>query len=450
MSTPQVGDVINEKYELLQELGRGSMGVVFKALHQLLQTFVAIKFINPELVDNKEARRRFIQEARIGAKVKHPGVISVSDVSANGHVYIVMEYLEGQSLDDVLAEHDNLLTVDHALDIITQILQALKAVHKEGFVHRDLKPENIFLTKEGKVKIMDFGIAKARRAALSATQQEELTKAGIAIGTPNYMSPEQACGSKSLNHQTDIWSLGIMLYEMLTGHLPFVANSPTGVLNRILDSKKNPPLKPSDLNSEVSNELEQAIMMAIQPEMKKRYQDAGKFLDDLQKVPKKIKAVKKPDAGETQLSAREFAPSQKKLVGIVALFTVLLAIVVGTGWQMCSSLNSRSSTYTATPTTATPTPTKTQPTEQPDAAASLADAQIKAETVEPPPTPSSEITSDPEEPPPEKRSKRGKGRGPRKRPEQPPEDPPEKTPSKRLRPILGGEKGPSKRLRPIL
>lgn len=436
----QVGDVIDNKYKLLKELGRGSMGVVFLAIHQNLRSHFAIKFINPELVNNNEARRRFMREARVGANVKHPGIISVTDINANGHVYIVMEYLEGEDLEDILNREER-LKIGRALNIATQILYALQEVHKHGFVHRDLKPENIFLTKDDKVKIMDFGIAKARKAALSATQ-EDLTKAGIAIGTPNYMSPEQACGSKRLNHQTDIWSLGIILYEMLTGHIPFVGDSPTDVLNRILDSKKTPPVRPSELNPEIPRHLERVIMKAIRPEMKARYQDTDEFLADLKKVAAKHNAAttQKQAVGETKLSVSEFTPSRKRKAGITALLLLLLIGIIGFGWHMLSSNHSEISQSSTNAPINNRSLISSDATTEPDA--DIANEPEPAAA--PPPTIE---TEQPPEPPTKRPTKRGK----RPNRQKPPPPPPEKRPSqKRLRPILGGEKGPSKRLRPIL
>ncbi len=394
---PKVGDIINNKYELIRELGSGSMGVVFLAIHQLLRARVAIKFINSELVQNKEARRRFLLEAQIGAEIKHPGVVSVSDIEANGYIFIVMEYLEGRGLDKIINEKGCIVEIEFAIDVTIQILRALLVVHEKGIIHRDLKPENIFITEGGEVKIMDFGIAKARSAALATTH--ELTSVGTINGTPHYMSPEQCCGSKSINHQTDIWSVGIMLYEMLTGCFPYIGDTSSDIINRILDGGTNPP---KALNPTISEGLERVILKAMEPVPQKRYQSAKEFLVDLESLEEHPAYTPPPPTPTTTVHEAETVivqkvddsePKKKHWRLPVTIAIAVLIIGAFTGWFISQPQPSTE------PQVTDPTPTKVVESTP------VAQAQAEPEPPAPPekatpppepePQPSAEATAEP-------------------------------------------------------
>ena len=223
-------------YELGEKIGRGGMGVVYRAQHTGLDIDVAVKFIHPHLADDDEAVARFIREARLSARIKHPNIVQIYDTGRDeqGRAYIVMEYLEGQSLRQRLKNGP--IPEVEAIKIANDVLAALGKAHSTGVIHRDIKPGNIFLCSDGVAKLVDFGIAKAVGGGT-------LTGTGALVGTPEYMSPEQAEGLP-VDAKTDIYSLGIVMYEMLTGVVPFKADSPLVVL-RMQSERAFPPLSSS-------------------------------------------------------------------------------------------------------------------------------------------------------------------------------------------------------------
>ncbi len=219
-----VGQVLSEKYRLVRLVGDGGMGSVYEAEHLLLGTHVAIKVLHPELARRAGLAERFMQEARVSAQIKSPHVVGVHDVdrTADGEAFLVMELLEGEPLSSRL-DREKRLDEAMACDITSQILEALSAAHQMGVVHRDLKPENVFLTRGRSrpfVKVIDFGIAKLRHDPLHAPAQKNLTAAGVMMGTAEYMAPEQAYSAAEVDARADIYSVGVMLYEMLAGKRP--------------------------------------------------------------------------------------------------------------------------------------------------------------------------------------------------------------------------------------
>jgi serine/threonine protein kinase len=217
----QIGQVISGKYRLMRLLGDGGMGSVYEAFHEGLGTRVAIKVLHPELARRPGLVERFLREARVSAQIRSPNVVQVMDVdrTADGAAYIVMELLEGEPLSSVL-ERDRKLSISTAVDYTTQILQALEAAHALGVIHRDLKPENVFVTfLAGKsvLKLIDFGIAKARQMD---SQNKNLTVAGVVMGTAEYMAPEQARSADQVDVRSDLYAVGVMLYEMIAGVRP--------------------------------------------------------------------------------------------------------------------------------------------------------------------------------------------------------------------------------------
>jgi serine/threonine-protein kinase len=229
-------------YQITEELGRGGMAVVYRAYQPSLNRHVAIKVLPPQLSFDPQFVERFQREARAAARLRHPNIVVIHDVGEqDGNYYIVMEYLEGRTLNQLI-EQEGPLSPQRAAHIIDQVAAALDYAHQQGVVHRDVKPANIFVGKDDRVTLTDFGIAKA------ATDAEQLTRTGMLMGTPEYMAPEQAEGS-NVDHRTDLYSLGIVLYQMLVGRVPFRGTTPHATLHAVI---YEPPPAPHQINLAVS------------------------------------------------------------------------------------------------------------------------------------------------------------------------------------------------------
>lgn len=264
-----VGDVLGDKYEITGELGEGAMGVVYAARHRALNKIVAIKTLRVEIANNAELTGRFEQEARAASAIGHPNIVEVFDLgsASNGTRYMVMEHLDGMSLADMLV-HEPLLTPERAVGIMSQVLSALGAAHRRGIVHRDLKPENIFVTRTEErgefVKLLDFGISKVLEVADPNIAGDDAasrrTRLGSVLGTPLYMSPEQARGMADIDERTDLWSVGCVLYEMLCGQTPFDGENYNQIMTAILEGYY--PL-PRQLRPAIPPALEAVIKAAL-------------------------------------------------------------------------------------------------------------------------------------------------------------------------------------------
>lgn len=264
--TLQIGDVIGSRYELLQLLGQGGMGTVYKARDSELDRLVALKIIRPDLATNQEILQRFKQELILARQVTHRNVIRIFDLGqADGLKFITMEYLEGQDLRAVLREKGK-LTPQEATRVILQICRALEAAHSEGVIHRDLKPQNIMLDQKGRAYVMDFGIA--RSAYLPG-----MTQTGALVGTPEYMSPEQAKGEK-LDERSDLFSLGVILYELLVGQSPYYSDTPLATLWKRIQEKAKPL---SEVDSTIPKALSDIIEKALEIEPRDRFSSAHEF-----------------------------------------------------------------------------------------------------------------------------------------------------------------------------
>ncbi|UCG51025.1 MAG: serine/threonine protein kinase, partial [Candidatus Latescibacterota bacterium] len=206
-----IGKTISH-YKIVEELGRGGMGVVYKAEDTKLKRTVALKFLSPHLLTDKKQKARFLHEAQAAAALDHPNISTIHEVhEAEGHAFMVMAYIQGEDVGTKLESGP--MDLEDALEIAIQVARGLSKAHGEGIVHRDIKPGNVIITPEGQAKVVDFGLAKL-------ADQTRLTKTGTSVGTVRYMSPEQAAGGE-VDHRTDMWSFGVMLYEMLTGDIPF-------------------------------------------------------------------------------------------------------------------------------------------------------------------------------------------------------------------------------------
>ncbi len=268
-----IGKMIAGRYEILEEVGKGGMAHVYKARCHLLDRYVAVKVLKEELKDDKEFVHRFNTEAQAAARISNPHVVSIYDVGIeNGLYYIVMEYVEGITLKEYIAEK-HVLQWRQAADFAAQICEGLSDAHRKSVIHRDIKPQNIIITEDGVLKVTDFGIARA-------TTQATTTTANSTIGTVHYLSPEQARGGYT-NERTDIYSLGVVLYEMLTGRVPFDDNTAVTIAIKHIQEK---PILPRILNNSIPESMEYIVMKAMNKEQSQRYESAGAFLKDLRTV----------------------------------------------------------------------------------------------------------------------------------------------------------------------
>jgi serine/threonine protein kinase/Tfp pilus assembly protein PilF len=288
-----IGQTISH-YKILEKLGEGGMGVVYKAEDTKLKRTVALKFLPPEFTRDSEAKERFIQEAQAASTLDHPNICTIHEIdkAPDGQMFICMACYEGETLREKIDR--GRLEIGYAIDIAAQVAEGLAKAHDKRIVHRDIKPANIFVTEDGHVKITDFGLAKL----MGRTQ---LTKAGTSVGTVAYMSPEQGRGDP-VDHRTDIWSLGIVLYEMVTGELPFKADYEQATLYLILNEAL-PSVTRS--RSDVSKDLERIIKKALAKEAKKRYESAEALKKDLES----LMETRRPRTTEREASAQESKPS---------------------------------------------------------------------------------------------------------------------------------------------
>ena len=281
-----IGKMLDNRYEILECIGNGGMAVVYKARDHRLNRLVAVKILKPELASDADFRRRFHDESQAVAMLSHANIVSVYDVSrSDGLDYIVMEMIDGLTLKQYMQRRGVPLNWREALHFITQIMRALDHAHSRGIIHRDIKPQNIMVLRDGSVKVTDFGIAQLTSAAQNTLTQE-------AIGSVHYISPEQARGSH-VDCRTDIYSAGVVLYEMLTGRLPFESDTPVGVAIQHINAI---PVPPRSLNPDVPKALEEITMKAMAPSLEQRYGSAEEMLGDLKEFRKNPDmAVSRPD-----------------------------------------------------------------------------------------------------------------------------------------------------------
>jgi serine/threonine protein kinase/Tfp pilus assembly protein PilF len=312
-------------YKVLEKLGEGGMGVVYKAEDTKLKRIVALKFLTPDLTKDQDAKERFFTEAQAAAALNHPNIITVYEIDEYEHqdpvsgltinrVYLAMEFVDGENLKEKMASGP--LEIDEVLRFARQMAKGLREAHQKGVIHRDIKSANIMLTEKNHVKIMDFGVARLKN-------QTGVTKAGTTLGTADYMSPEQAQGTE-VDHRSDIWSFGVVLYEMVTGEIPFKGEYEQAVIYSILNEEPEPV---STLRTDVPPELERIISKTLAKYPEERYQSVGHLLDD-------IKKLKEESAPEVTLSKIETSPeitikaSRKSIIAaaVILAIAVLLAV----------------------------------------------------------------------------------------------------------------------------
>jgi serine/threonine protein kinase len=281
-----VASALETRYQVLKELGRGGMGIVFQAYDKQLKEQVAIKVLSPLLSHDADALERLKREVSAARRVTHGNVIRIHDISEiSGLHYVSMEYFHGSNLKEYIKQHGALSTMQ-AFNIASQICDGLDAAHRQGIVHRDLKSQNIIINASNQIKIIDFGLAHT-------AQLEGLTATGLIMGTPEYMAPEQVAGKK-VDERADIYSLGIILYELFAGRVPFTGDSAIAIGFKQL---KEDPQQPRELNPQIPPEVQRVILKTLQKDPAMRYHSAAELKSELQRaVLQPVSAVVEPAA----------------------------------------------------------------------------------------------------------------------------------------------------------
>lgn len=320
-------------YAVMERLGRGGMADVYKAFHPQLEMYRAIKVIRREFVTAPDFRARFQKEAQAVATLRHPNIVQIHDFGEQDEAYyMVMEFIQGRDLKRIIQEEGRVRPISRALDIVDQVAGALHYAHSQGLIHRDIKPENIMISDEGLPILMDFGIAKL------LTSSTQLTQTGLGIGTPAYMPPEQAKALPDIGPPTDIYSLSVVLYEMLTGRVPYSADTPMAVMLKAIN---DPMPLPRTFSSDISESLQQVLLKGLAKEANDRYATAKQFQEALHRAAEDdplpaateiIDAEPAPALGRREATtpeSREAAgPRRYGLYGLVA---ALLVAAVGIG-----------------------------------------------------------------------------------------------------------------------
>ena len=298
------------RYEIIKKIGKGGMGVVYQAHDPQIDRPVALKVLREDRVVSEDFVLRFFKEAKFIGRLSHPNIVTVYDVGRDhGTIYIAMEYLQGQPFNEVI--RSGKLSVEKIIDIALQVANALGYAHEKGIVHRDIKPSNIILTDEGNVKLTDFGIARAEDS--NAAQQ---TQAGVILGTPFYMSPEQVMG-KRVDGRSDLFSLGVILYELIVGRKPFEGDHFTAIFRAITDDI---PVAPLRIDDSIPQSFSDLIMKALSKNPDKRFQ-TSKEMGDALKTCLQVK--------ESLLLSGKPISSQKKPVTFVLIIGLMAAVILG-------------------------------------------------------------------------------------------------------------------------
>ncbi|MGD2246118.1 MAG: protein kinase [Candidatus Aminicenantes bacterium] len=323
METPReeltTGSTFAGRYQIIEELGKGGMGRVYRALDRELNEEIAIKLIKPEIAQHKKSTERFKSEIKLARKVSHKNIGRVHELmEEKGIRFITMEYVPGEDLKSFIRRSGQ-LAVGTTIRIAKQVCEGLAEAHKVGIVHRDLKPNNIIIDKEGNARIMDFGIARS-------LESKGITGAGVMIGTPEYMSPEQVEG-KDVDQRSDIYSLGVILYEMVTGRVPFEGNTPFTVG---VKQKSESPQNPKEINPQIPEDLNSVILKCLKKEKLNRYQSAGEVRSQLDLIEKGMPTTERKAPEKKPLTSKEITLSfstKRLLIPALLILAVVIAAV---------------------------------------------------------------------------------------------------------------------------
>ncbi len=322
---PLIGRTLDEKYRLEERLGAGGMGIVYRGRHLLIDRAVAVKVLNQRFVEDEAARIRFQREAKAAGRLQHLNAVAVTDFgqTSEGYVYIVMELLEGRTLREILDKEAPVETA-RAISMMLQASAAVAAAHEAGIIHRDLKPANILVTPSADVpaivKVLDFGIAKLAAETLDDDEEAKaLTQVGAMIGTPRYMSPEQ-CSGLELTPAADVYSLGVILYEMLTGMAPFSGSTPLAIA---LKHATDPPRRPREIVASIPEEVERVVLHALEKQPEDRPANAAEFRNELLETAERLglehhALITTPDLDALRVAGVE-SPSGRLVVDISRL-----------------------------------------------------------------------------------------------------------------------------------
>jgi serine/threonine-protein kinase len=329
-----VGATLAGRYQIVRRIGEGGMGAVYEAKHTLIGKRVAVKVLLEKFHTKTDFVARLLQEARLASSIGHENIVDVTDFGTtdDGRSFVVMEFLDGEALAQLIMREAP-LPIERSLRIARQVASALGAAHRKGIFHRDVKPENVYLVRRSDadfVKVVDFGISKAvKQGGEDPAESYRLTHTGLLLGTPLYMSPEQARGAEDLDHRVDIWALGVMLYECLTGEVPFRANNYLGIISQVLTHEAVPPSK---LRPElgIPDAVEAVVMRAMDKDRTRRYQAMVDLERDLDRLLAGDQNVGLPLAGEITSHA-PLGPPRRWPLAVAASIALVAGVALAVG-----------------------------------------------------------------------------------------------------------------------